>query len=113
MLTKQLLDPLKQDLNMPTRPIQAQDFLRTPVGSGQGRQDQQPACQIQGLPLQLAVVLAGFLLFSTAHPLCLLLGSAQPNDPCLVSFSTMSEKDADTTDLPCSGSLFFQPLHHL
>ncbi len=73
---KQLLETLKEQLNMPARSIQAEHFLSAPLLGAKGGDDDQPACEIQGLSRRLALLapLARFLELAFLSGLPLLLG---------------------------------------
>src|SRR5207247_9112901 len=98
---------------MPAGSIQAEDFQITPISYWQGRQHQQPACQIQGVRLKLSWVFACLLALATTRLLRLLLGPPQRHHSCLKALAVVLEEDLRTTDTPRSGSLSFEPLDHI
>jgi len=100
-------------LDVPTCLIQAQDLLGAPVLARQGRDQQHPSCQIQGVCLHLLLVpLRGPLL----APLCrraLLFAQSQPNTAHGELLALIADPDPSAHHPSCRGVAPFEPADHI
>jgi hypothetical protein len=90
-----------EQFTMPTRLIQTQDLLVTPVHLGQGGDHQDPSREIQRVWLHLVLVLAGLATGSPLGLVLLFLTQPKSDQAQLDALVGIADPDRTARDAPC------------